>query len=169
MKIEYIFSIANIVILLFIFFYQKNRNKLLLERIESQGKLLNETNSIVTTQSSAIQNQHTIVDTAIKYSEAFSLEKIETIIRREIEVEKSEEKKEIVQEYSSEISQISKKIVDLGNEINIRKKLTASLFVCYMNLIKKIPFEEAVKEIDSIKDTETRSLLEFIVRDKDKK
>ena len=167
MKIEYIFSIANLIILLFIFFYQKNRNKLLLERIESQGKLLNETNSIVTTQSSAIQNQHTIVDTAIKYSEAFSLEKIETIIRREIEVEKSEEKKEIIQGYSSEISQMNRKIIDLGIEMNIRKKLTASLFVCYINLIRKIPFEEAVKEIESIKDTETRNLLEFVVRDKD--
>lgn len=91
---EYGFLI-NTVILIIIFFYQKNKNKVLLDRISQQEKVITETAGIIKQQSTAIDNQKKIVETALMYSETFAPDKIELIIRREIEIEQKEKRGEL--------------------------------------------------------------------------
>ena len=82
-----LFDITNTIILILLFWYQKNKNKLLNDRISEQSKLLSETKNIILTQASAIESQKKVVDTAIKYSETFNYDKVETIVKKELELE----------------------------------------------------------------------------------
>jgi len=87
MTIEILSTIANTILLIILFFYQKNKNKVLLDRIQHQENLLNETKSIVSQQSTAIESQSRVVDTALKYSELFDPKKIEGIVRKEMQID----------------------------------------------------------------------------------
>ncbi len=91
--INHIFEIINTVILVILFFYQRNKNKVLIDRINNQNTLLDE-------QSTAIENQSKVVDSAIKLFNAVNPEKIENIIKREASLEHSEKAKKFIDEIS---------------------------------------------------------------------
>ena len=84
---ELIATLANTVILVIIFLYQKNKNKLLEDRISEQSTLLKETKDVVTQQAQAIDSQKTVVDTALEYTKSFEISKVEEIIKREVDLE----------------------------------------------------------------------------------
>ncbi|TOI71012.1 hypothetical protein CGI53_23460, partial [Vibrio parahaemolyticus] len=91
MQYQDYFGILNSILLVFIFLYQKNKNKVLLDRITQQEKVINETKGIIEQQSTAIDSQSKVVDSALKYTETFSPEKIESVLKREIELEQKEQ------------------------------------------------------------------------------
>lgn len=135
MNLEQITSIANTLILLGIFLYQVNKNKILLERINQQKAVIEETKAIVTHQSTAIESQGKVVDTAIKYSESFSADKLENIVRREVELQYKTKIAEIEQKFKGKLSSkeeennkirdAAKKVLDLAD--GQRKNLTIPL------------------------------------------
>ncbi len=84
---DIITTLINTFLLLALFWYQKNKNKVLEDRIEKQSDLLHETKDVVTNQAQAIGSQKIVVDTALEYSKAFDLKKIESIIKREADLE----------------------------------------------------------------------------------
>ena len=84
-------SISNLIILVLIFFYQKNKNKTLSDELKSQKDLLNETKTLVAQQTAAIDGQHKVVTTALDYSERFNPEKLEDLIRRELALDHTSE------------------------------------------------------------------------------
>lgn len=109
---EIILALINTAILLVIFFYQKNRNKLLSELITQQQQLLQDTKNVVSQQAMAITGQSDIVKTAMEYSKAFDLSKIETIIRREVNLEKIDEINKIKKDYEKRV----------GTDLNLKNK-----------------------------------------------
>jgi len=88
---DLVFSAANTVLLLVLFFYQRNRNKVLEDQLLAQRQLLAETKTVVLQQASAIEGQSKVVDTALKYTSAFDPKKLEELLRREIGIEHKEE------------------------------------------------------------------------------
>ncbi|MGS0675410.1 hypothetical protein [Shewanella sp. 125m-1] len=84
-------SIINTILLIAIFWYQKSKNKVLADRITEQSNLLRETKDVVTQQAKAIESQKLVVDTALEYSKAFDLEKIESVIKREVTLDYKEQ------------------------------------------------------------------------------
>lgn len=97
---EIILSVINTLLLAVLFFYQRNRNKVLAEHLIEQRKLLGETKSVVTQQATALEGQGKVVETALKYSEAFNPKKLEGVIRREIEVEHKTQLHQLQKEFS---------------------------------------------------------------------
>ncbi|RXJ81925.1 hypothetical protein [Arcobacter sp. F2176] len=95
-------DILNTFILITLFWYQKNKNKLLNDRINEQSKLLSETKNIITNQATAIESQQKVVDTALKYSETFNYDKIETIIKKELDLEYQS----VIQEHKDTITKM---------------------------------------------------------------
>lgn len=93
-------TILNTMLLVALFWYQKNKNKVLQDRISEQSNLLQETKDVVTNQAQAIESQKKVVDTALEYSEKFDFNKIENIIKREVDLEY----KEIIKEQQTKIS-----------------------------------------------------------------
>ena len=57
---------VNTVLLLVLFFYQRNRNKVLEDQPLAQRQLLNETKTVVLKQASSIESQSKVVDTVLK-------------------------------------------------------------------------------------------------------
>ncbi|TGK10139.1 hypothetical protein EHO58_01570 [Leptospira selangorensis] len=96
-------AILNSILLVIIFFYQMNKNRVLLDRINHQSSMIDETKSLIGQQSTAIDSQGKVVETALKYSESFSPEKLEKIIRREAELEQREEREKIIAEYDQKL------------------------------------------------------------------
>lgn len=103
---EILMSIFNTAILVALFWYQKNKNKILVDRILEQSNLLNETKEVVLNQAKAIESQKNVVDTALQYTSNFDVNKIEKIIKREIELDY----KEKIQEQENKISHQEQKI-----------------------------------------------------------
>ena len=143
------------------FLYQKNRNKVLSDRISEQNNLLKETKDVVMQQSTAITSQKTVVDTAIKYSECFDPEKIQNITRREVELEKNFELENIKKEYRETISRTHVKHTDSIETIirvtmeatsDMIKKLVSPLYFSYVVALMNIPKEERNKLIEDIED-----------------
>lgn len=103
-------TVVNTVLLLIIFFYQRNRNRLLDERIESQGKLMEETKSVVMQQATALEGQGKVVETALKYSSAFDPDKFEDVVRREIKLEQAKEMEKLETQHRQEIAGVQQDI-----------------------------------------------------------
>ncbi|WP_420934896.1 hypothetical protein ACOJR9_02850 [Alteromonas sp. A081] len=110
---EYL-PLLNTIILLIIFFYQKNRNKLLVERISQQEKVINETKGLISQQSTAIDSQKKVVDTALKYAESFSVEKIEQSVRLAVEAEQKQVQKAHASFESKEYEELLDAATQLG-------------------------------------------------------
>jgi uncharacterized coiled-coil protein SlyX len=109
MNLSLVPQLLNTILLVVLFFYQRNRNKILLERIEHQHGVIEETKVIVTQQSTAIDSQSKVVDTAIKYTEAFSPQKLGDIIRREMAIEYAEERAKLEGEHAKQLSTLDGK------------------------------------------------------------
>lgn len=168
MTIEMMGSVFNSLLLLVIFFYQKNRNKVLLERISQQEVTLNETKGLVANQFTAIEGQSKVVDTAIKYSESFSPEKLESIIRREVVLEQREENERLqreVEERESRISRIgeaAEKGLELAQEI-LTDLYSPTLEVLVIELLRR-PKVERDAVIEGIRSEKARGMLSSIMR-----
>jgi uncharacterized coiled-coil protein SlyX len=93
--LDYIFDGLNIILLIVLFNYQRNRNKALEVQLSEQRQLINEATLVVTQQSSAIEGQRKVVDTALQYSSAFDPKKLEEVFRRELSVEHNKEIEEL--------------------------------------------------------------------------
>ena len=103
---ELIAAITNTILLIVIFLYQINKNKLLSERIAEQSNLLVETKNVVTQQAEAINSQKKVVDTALEYTKIFDVSKIESMIRREVELDYKEVLKKKEEDSNKKISDI---------------------------------------------------------------
>lgn len=97
-------SAINTVLLIGIFLYQHNKNKVLTDRISQQTQLLKDTKSVVTQQATAVESQSRVVETAVRYSEAFNPEKLEQVLRRQLEAESSKRIVEMEQQFKGELS-----------------------------------------------------------------
>jgi uncharacterized coiled-coil protein SlyX len=83
-------SIAELCLLASVLYYQRKHSVYLERRIAEQGKLLQETNSLVLNLVTAMQGQGSVVDAAVKYAREFDPAKLEAWLRREIELEYEE-------------------------------------------------------------------------------
>lgn len=98
-------SIANLIVLIFIFFYQKYKNKVLKDQLDAQGGILIETKSLVSQQTVAIDGQHKVVVTALDYSERFNPQKLEDLVRREMKVDHSQEIEKLKGEFDKRLGE----------------------------------------------------------------
>lgn len=105
---EIFFSIVNTLLLVILFFYQKYRNKILEDHLSEQSKLIDETKSVVTQQATALEGQSKVVETALKYTESFDLQKIEMIIRREVEMDNKLKLDQLKKDFEDQISKTAK-------------------------------------------------------------
>lgn len=105
---QYAGDVVNSILLISIFLYQYNKNKLLLQRIDQQKEIISETKEIVVQQSTAIESQGRVVDAAVKYSETFSVDRVESIIRRELEIEQKVERVKTEDEYKKARQEIER-------------------------------------------------------------
>jgi hypothetical protein len=159
-------SLINTVILVIILFYQINRNKTMLLRIDSQHKLLEETKSVILQQKTAIESQSAVVDSALKYSDKFDVNKIEEIIKRETVLEYSEKIKSIEGNFRNELDNMISK--DKLNEIlkQLIKYIT-NLFnpsiAAHIQHLLSLSMEDKIKEIDSIENAEAKDFVKAII------
>jgi len=141
--------------------------------LDKQGKLLEETKAVVSQQATAISSQATVVDAAIKYSQNFSTERIEHIVRREVELEYKDERNEL----ESKIQDLSKKkegpaegLLQFAVQTAIEK--TASVFepivLRYSLFLLSLPADARSKELSSIDNHEARTLMGSIAEKADK-
>lgn len=140
---------------------------MLVDRIDQQEKILNETKGIVTQQSTAIESQSKVVDTAIKYSEAFSPDKLEKLIRKEVEVEQREERGKLEAELNSRIKKKDEKIEAMGKTALERLELAQGLATDLLSpvmetlvkLILVMPKDEREEVISEMKDGASKDML----------
>ena len=134
-------SIFSNILIIVLIIYQIQKNKSLQDRIKNQERIINQTNEIVSSQATAIDSQSKIVDTALKYTNTFSIEKIENIIRRELNIEKAEELKHIENQYKEILNkEVSEKCRIDDEKKNLQELLTTiskELIVPYMSSIIK--------------------------------
>ena len=124
--LEIFFSVVNTLILVILFFYQRNRNQVLTEHLSAQRKLIDETKSVVTQQATALEGQGKVVETALKYSEAFDPTKLETIIRREIDIEHKEKLENLKKEFEGRNTQAAESIEKLVNGVVVAASTSAA-------------------------------------------
>ena len=119
----------NTILLIIILCYQWNKNKAFSHRIDQQTKLLNDTKIVVTQQATAVDSQAKVVETAIKYTESFDPEKIESILRKQIETESAEKLSELEKQYQKELSNKDQKYKEKLKEYitySINEAITSS-------------------------------------------
>ncbi|KAB0678292.1 hypothetical protein F3X87_11720 [Aeromonas caviae] len=124
--LEVFFSVVNTLLLVILFFYQKNRNQVLTEHLSAQRRLIDETKSVVIQQATALEGQGKVVETALKYSEAFDPTKLETIIRREIDVEYKEKIENLKKEFEGRNTQTVENIEKLVNGVVVAVSTSAA-------------------------------------------
>ena len=107
----------NTFLLLFILWFQWNRNKTLSERIDHQTKLVQDTKSVVTQQATALESQAKVVETAVRYSEAFDPDKMESVLRKKIEIDSYEKITTLEKEYQQSLIDKDEKYKKLLNEL----------------------------------------------------
>ncbi|ELL7181428.1 hypothetical protein Q4K77_001931 [Vibrio cholerae] len=167
MDMQNLLPLVNTFILLFIFFYQKNKNKVLVDRITHQEKTLIETKDIILQQSTMIDNQSKIVDTAIRYSESFSVEKLEKIIHKQVSLEQKEQQAIIEEELRGDITakekriqelqQVSIKSLDLA--IDVTTSLISPLLESHIKALLFLPKSTKDLLINEIADGPAKEML----------
>ena len=91
-------SVVTLLILVLQFFYQFNRSRLLEQRLEQQQKLLEGMQSVSTQFSTLIQQQSTVLSSALKYAESFDAEKLTKRVRDDLQREHLSVSEEVVRE-----------------------------------------------------------------------
>ena len=165
---DYLNIIVNIVGLAALFLYQHYRMKLLSEALEKQGTLIQETKNVVSQQATAISSQSTVVDAAVKYSQAFSPERIEQMVRREMEIEHKSEKVDL----ENKIKELSDKNKESNKEqlqafamkivSHVSEFFTPVMSRYAIHLIS-LPEDKRATEIERIELVEARDLIKNIV------
>ncbi|CZF78623.1 hypothetical protein GCE9029_00956 [Grimontia celer] len=177
MELSELVPLANTVILVFIFFYQKFKNAVLLDRIGQQERLLSETRGLVEKQATAIDGQAKVVDTALKYTESFSADKLETIIKREVESEFKQKISDIEQNHqqekeelllkSSAFSELAEESITYSNEMLERhyKPLMNSVIWYLLSL----EIDARNHFIETMKDSEAKKIIIAVIEEVDEK
>ncbi|OOE66833.1 hypothetical protein BZG20_08230 [Salinivibrio sp. IB868] len=171
MEVQNLIPLINTAILLGIFFYQKNKNKVLVDRIEHQEKVLNETKGIVLQQSTAIDSQSKVVDTAIKYSESFSPEKLEKLIRKEVDLEQKEERGKLEEEIERQLREKDERIENLERvskkSIEMAEEVTTNLLSPILGTLVKtlvfMPNDKKNEILNGIEDGASKEMLVSIL------
>ena len=157
-------SIINTILLIILFCYQRNKNKVLADRIDNQTKLISETKSVVTQQATAIESQGKVVETAIRYTEAFNPDKLEAILKRQFEQENADKIAKIEKQYHNQLAAKEKAYEELISSIvdsatkAILTELTP-LLVFTMRMMFMCPVDLRRNLISSIGDGEIKTLL----------
>ena len=160
-------DILNTCILLALFWYQRNKNKLLNDRISEQSELLSETKNIITNQATAIESQQKVVDSALKYSETFDYKKIETIIKKELDLEYQS----VIQEYKDAIKKIKsehptlmqKDTAEYVVKLMLKEYFTPLLGVFIALLLEKEP-EDRIEILNQLPNTLNEVINELLVK-----
>ncbi|EGR1170781.1 hypothetical protein K6P01_004621 [Vibrio parahaemolyticus] len=170
MQYQDYFGILNSILLVFIFLYQKNKNKVLLDRITQQEKVINETKGIIEQQSTAIDSQSKVVDSALKYTETFSPEKIESVLKREIELEQKEQIDKIKEEYENkhipkeELANVLESLVPKLSErlSEVTSEFTEPFVNALVRAIAKLSESEREDVLSHIQDVRQREMVKEI-------
>lgn len=173
MDLSYYAPWINTILLVILFLYQKNKNKVLIDRIEQQSFVLSETKEIISHQSISIENQKKIVDTALEYASKFNAGKIESILRREIEIEHKYEfdkLKEANFNNSDErnyLLSLRSELIEAYNNVkinlsNLQNDMIQPCLDAFFNIFFSLPIEHQKKFIYSIKDSKFKDLLREI-------
>jgi len=160
-------DILNTCILLALFWYQRNKNQLLNDRISEQSKLLSETKNIITNQATAIESQQKVVDSALKYSKTFDYQKIETIIKKELDLEYQS----VIQEHKDTIKKIKnehpilmqKDTAEYVLKLMAKEYITPLLGVFIALLLEKEP-EDRIEILKQLPNTLNEVINELLVR-----
>ncbi len=170
--------IANTIILIIIAIYQKNKNKLLLDRIKSQGELLAESKNLIEQLTTGINGQGRIVETAMKYADGFDPGKFEDLIRKQVQIESDEEVAELRKKINQlrsdgkgtpNTSEINELLDDVtrwaakeASYITLLMLLEPLMF--YIEPIRGLPDEEArAQEIEKIDNDNLRLFVKSVL------
>jgi hypothetical protein len=128
-------------LLVILFFYQRNRNKVLEDHLASQRQLINEAKSVVAQQSSALEGQEKVVHAALKYSSAFDSKKLEDVVRREVDIEHREEIDRLKREIEAKAAAPASQIVTLDSMLDnlIAAVVTSAAEACEDMISPLIP------------------------------
>ena len=160
----------NTLLLLFILWFQWNRNKILSERIDQQTNLIKDTKSVVTQQATALESQAKVVETAVRYSEAFDPAKMEAVLRKQVEIESLEKITNFEKQYQQELIEKDEKhkqqLKELVNSIvqitvNIIKTNFYPLMKLFIGLMVRVSSKERDELIAAVPtDNLFKNLLE---------
>jgi len=153
----------NTILLIFILWFQWNRNKTLSDRIDHQTKLVQDTKSVVTQQATALESQAKVVETAVRYSEAFDPSKFEAVVRQKIEIESSEKLANLEKKHKTDLSDKDKEHKDQIKEtFSTTAKNTGELMIqeylmptleTIMKLMIRVPADERTSLIAELPDS----------------
>jgi len=161
----------NTLLLLFILWFQWNRNKTLSERIDQQTRLVQETKSVVTQQATALESQAKVVETAVRYSQAFDPVKMEVVLRKQIEIDSYEKITNLEKEYQQSIADNDEKYKKLLNGLlNTAVEAAATAVKDYkksfpnivIGLMVRVPSNERVALIAELPDSTEKDWLNNI-------
>jgi hypothetical protein len=174
---EHIFDIINTSLLVILFFYQRNKNKVLKDQLNAQHLLINETKSVVTQQASAIESQSKVVDTALKYTVAFDPKKLEDILRREIVIDhqqkmelfKSEFESQITINHHQEVERLksefeSQTAVGIEQSLVANNKIWEDAFKRYETQVNKLILEDLLTKTEEILEQMLSPVVDYCYR-----
>mgnify|MGYP001387257618 CR=1 FL=1 len=167
---------VNTLLLIILFFYQRNKNKTLKDRLDSQSALLEDTKALVVQQSAAIKSQRDVVESALAYSEKFDPDKLENIIRREVSQENSQEVAELRRQFAAELAnvelresektkEIFERLADVSTEI-AAEKIAPLLRYVLLSLIN-MDIDQRRKAIEKF-PSDLRAMIEKALTDIDR-
>lgn len=143
---EIFFSAANTILLIVLFLYQRNRNKVLEDQLGAQRELLDETKSVVLQQASAIEGQGKVVDSALKYTAAFDPKKLEEVIRREVTLEHREQIEQAQRDANGAASSRSADLNELTDKvINVAVRAASEAAVDIIKPLLPLVFQAVLR------------------------
>lgn len=158
----------NTILLVFILWYQWNKNRTLSDRINQQSRLLQETKSAVTQQATALESQAVVVETAIRYSEAFDPEKLEQVLRKQVEAETAQKIVDLEQVHKKGLSEKETKHKDQLMEMS-KKTIEATtktwlvpLMKLIVSLMFMVPSAKREELIDAMDENPVREQMKTI-------
>ena len=160
------FQWINTLLLLFLLWFQWNRNKTLSERIDQQTKLLQDTKSVVTQQATALESQAKVVETAVRYSEAFDPAKMEAVLRKQVEIESYEKIFNFEKQYQKELSDKDERHKEQLNELlNIVVKETSTAVQTYFEPLQNAVIRLMVRVSSNERDALIAEMSDSPVKD----
>jgi hypothetical protein len=112
--------------------------------LNAQHLLINETKSVVTQQASAIESQSKVVETALKYTDAFDPKKLEKVLRREIVINHHQEMEQFKSEFESQTA------VDIEQSLVANNKRWEEAFKRYDTQVNKLWVDQVKKLLDNL-------------------
>lgn len=154
---------ANPVLIIALLAYQHYRLKYLKTAMSAQTNLILETKDVVMQQAAAISSQASVVDSAIRYSQAFDPAKLEEMLRRQLALEAADERTQLKQELER-----LRPTPDLAQRaIVIAQETLHDLFIPvvkeFLMLLFSVPKTERDKVVAQIEGEKARTLIRSIM------